>query len=146
VARKKSATAKQHALERTVQWEVWARAVESANRGDQEFDNPAFVKKHPWVSDMVAGIRFVGSLKLGVMLDDHLNMTISIPNDLEDLSLWDDEITNVIRALADSVRAIEDRQREIVHEARRRGVTWTAIGDALGTTRQSAWGRYSDED
>jgi hypothetical protein len=31
-----------------------------------------------------------------------------------------------------------------VRELRRRGVTWSKIGVALGITRQSAWERFSD--
>jgi hypothetical protein len=48
-----------------------------------------------------------------------------------------------IAAVADQVDA---NLRSWVAELRRRGVTWTRIGQALGITRQSAWERFSGEE
>ncbi|MFF5785827.1 ClpX C4-type zinc finger protein [Streptomyces sp. NPDC012693] len=48
-----------------------------------------------------------------------------------------------VAALADQVEA---DLRMWVMELRRRGVTWARIGEALGITRQSAWGRFSGEE
>lgn len=52
-----------------------------------------------------------------------------------------------LAALEDAVRlssAVEKLQRELVARARTAGSSWTAIGRALGTTKQAAWGRFSD--
>jgi hypothetical protein len=38
---------------------------------------------------------------------------------------------------------VDDDLRSWVGEARRRGVSWDRIGDALGMRRQSAWERFS---
>lgn len=48
-----------------------------------------------------------------------------------------------VSAVADQVEA---NLRAWVQELRRRGVTWARIGQALGVTRQSAWGRFSGEE
>ncbi|MFG2949468.1 hypothetical protein FNH09_03030 [Streptomyces adustus] len=48
-----------------------------------------------------------------------------------------------VAAVADQVEA---DLRMWVMELRRRGVTWARIGEALGITRQSAWGRFSGEE
>ena len=41
---------------------------------------------------------------------------------------------------------VEAGLRSWVGELRDRGVTWARIGEALGTTRQSAWGRFAGEE
>lgn len=33
--------------------------------------------------------------------------------------------------------------RELIREARKEGMTWAAIADALGTSTQAAWARYA---
>ena len=48
-----------------------------------------------------------------------------------------------IAAVADQV---ETSLRSWVMHARSKGATWAAIGQSLGMTRQSAWGRFSDDD
>ncbi len=48
-----------------------------------------------------------------------------------------------VAAVADQVEA---NLRRWVQELRRRDVTWARIGQALGITRQSAWGRFSGEE
>ncbi|MBW8483609.1 ClpX C4-type zinc finger protein [Actinomadura parmotrematis] len=66
------------------------------------------------------------------------------------LPLWEDlgdeemlEHLPRVVAVADQVEA---NLRLWVRELRRRGVTWTRIGAALGITRQSAWERFSGEE
>ena len=44
-----------------------------------------------------------------------------------------------LRALAGGQVELDRLRREYVAEARRRGVSWAQIGDALGLSRQSAW-------
>jgi len=40
-------------------------------------------------------------------------------------------------------RALDKLQRQLVHEAREGGRSWTEIGEALGVSRQAAWERFS---
>jgi hypothetical protein len=40
-------------------------------------------------------------------------------------------------------RAVDKLQRDLVRRARAGGQTWTAIGEALGISRQAAWERFS---
>jgi len=41
------------------------------------------------------------------------------------------------------VRAVDKLQRHLVQQAREAGESWTAIGEALGVSRQTAWERFS---
>jgi hypothetical protein len=43
-------------------------------------------------------------------------------------------------ATVDAARAVLQAQ---IDELRKRGITWDAIGTALGTSRQAAWERFS---
>jgi hypothetical protein len=61
-------------------------------------------------------------------------------------SLSDDEMLAHIPRIAATADRVEDGLRSWVGELRDRGVTWARIGDALGMTRQSAWGRFSGEE
>jgi predicted neutral ceramidase superfamily lipid hydrolase len=48
-----------------------------------------------------------------------------------------------IRAAA---RAVDHARRDLeaaVHEAREAGLSWSAVGQALGTSRQAAWERFA---
>jgi hypothetical protein len=42
-------------------------------------------------------------------------------------------------------RALDKLLREQVHQARAAGCSWTEVGDALGTSKQAAWERFSGE-
>jgi hypothetical protein len=55
--------------------------------------------------------------------------------------------------LLDSMVRLDTSRRQVdrvvdqhVQELRKRGVTWTRIGEAFGISRQSAWERFSNED
>lgn len=61
-------------------------------------------------------------------------------------SLDDDQMLDHIPRVAAAIDQVEADLRAWVRELRRRGVTWTRIGGALGITRQSAWERFSGED
>ncbi|WP_062346535.1 ClpX C4-type zinc finger protein [Herbidospora yilanensis] len=61
-------------------------------------------------------------------------------------SLSDDEMLNHIPRVAAHIDATEADLVAWVRELRRRGVTWTKIGESLGITRQSAWERFSGEE
>jgi hypothetical protein len=60
--------------------------------------------------------------------------------------LSDDQMLEHVPRIAATGRQIETSLHAWVGELRARGVTWTRIGDALGMTRQSAWGRFSGEE
>ncbi|MFC4530477.1 ClpX C4-type zinc finger protein [Sphaerisporangium dianthi] len=61
-------------------------------------------------------------------------------------SLTDPEMLSHIPRVAAHVDQAETDLRSWVQELRRRGVTWSKIGEALGITRQSAWERFSGEE
>lgn len=61
-------------------------------------------------------------------------------------SMTDEEILSRLPRVAAHIDRAEADLRLWVQELRRRGVTWTRIGEALGITRQSAWGRFSGEE
>ncbi|NKY15997.1 ClpX C4-type zinc finger protein [Streptomyces somaliensis] len=61
-------------------------------------------------------------------------------------SMTDEEILGRLPQIAAHIDRAEADLRLWVQELRRRGVTWTRIGEALGITRQSAWGRFSGEE
>ncbi|WP_438862133.1 ClpX C4-type zinc finger protein [Paractinoplanes aksuensis] len=63
---------------------------------------------------------------------------------------WDDQ--NDEELIATMVRIsslrlqVDEAVGRVARILRKRGVTWAAIGGALGITRQSAWERFSGED
>ena len=61
-------------------------------------------------------------------------------------SMTDGEMLSHIPRVAVHIDHAEADLRSWVRELRRRGVTWTRIGEALGITRQSAWERFSGEE
>jgi hypothetical protein len=66
------------------------------------------------------------------------------------LPVWeswsDDQMLHHIPRMAVVAHQVEEDLRAWVQELRRRGVTWSRIGAALGVTRQSAWERFSGEE
>jgi len=61
-------------------------------------------------------------------------------------ALTDEQMLDHIPRVAAVADQVEENLRTWVQELRRRGVTWTRIGAALGITRQSAWERFSGEE
>jgi hypothetical protein len=63
------------------------------------------------------------------------------------LPIWepmsDRQMLDHIPRMATVARQVETDLRSWVQELRRRDVTWSRIGEALGVTRQSAWERFS---
>lgn len=55
------------------------------------------------------------------------------------------EILGELRRAASVIRPVEEHITETVKLLRERQVTWAKIGEALGMTRQGAWGRFSTE-
>ena len=148
MTKSKSAPENAHAraTQRLQQWEVVGEAYDLVAQQGQEFDQPNFVKKHPWVAPLTAALRFLREQNFHSILPDHFNLGISVPNDLADLSAVGGDIRNLIQVIAEASHRLDEQQQRVVAEARNRGVTWKAIGTALGTTRQSAWAKYSGED
>ena len=60
--------------------------------------------------------------------------------------LSDDDLLATLPKIAATGVQTDRQLDKFVRHARSRGITWTRIGAALGTTRQSAWERFSGED
>jgi hypothetical protein len=60
--------------------------------------------------------------------------------------LSDEQMLEHIPRMAATSSQVEESLRAWIGELRRRSVTWTRIGGALGMTRQSAWERFSGEE
>jgi hypothetical protein len=71
------------------------------------------------------------------------------PHELR-LPIWqpmsDEQMLDHIPRMAVVASQVETDLRSWVRELRRRGVTWSRIGESLGITRQSAWERFSGEE
>ncbi len=61
-------------------------------------------------------------------------------------ALDDDALLERMVQVAASRDRVDQTVGMVVRMLRDRGVTWARIGEALGTTRQSAWERYSGEE
>jgi hypothetical protein len=61
-------------------------------------------------------------------------------------SLSDQQMLDYVPRMAVVAGQVEAFLQSWVQELRRRGVTWSKIGAALGITRQSAWERFSGEE
>ncbi|WP_216895117.1 ClpX C4-type zinc finger protein [Nocardia alni] len=61
-------------------------------------------------------------------------------------TLSDEQMLEHIPRIATVSAQVEENLRTWVDELRRRKITWTRIGSALGMTRQSAWERFSGEE
>ncbi len=58
-------------------------------------------------------------------------------------SMPDEEVLRRLPRIASVASQVEGGLQRWVGEARRRGTSWAAIGEALGMSRQSAWERFS---
>ncbi|GID27655.1 ClpX C4-type zinc finger protein [Paractinoplanes brasiliensis] len=80
----------------------------------------------------------------------HLCNDVLAGKRLEGVRLWDDQSDEELMATMVRVASLKhhvDRAvGRIARLLRSRGTTWTAIGEALGITKQSAWERFSGED
>ncbi len=57
-----------------------------------------------------------------------------------------DDLLKTLVPAAAQLHTSEDVLRQHVAILRKREVTWTRIGEALGVTRQAAWERFSQEE
>lgn len=58
-------------------------------------------------------------------------------------SLSDADLLTTLKPSSAAVDAVRDVLQQHVDLLRRRNVSWTQIGDALGMSRQAAWERFS---
>jgi hypothetical protein len=90
----------------------------------------------------------------GVQICDHcITTAAAIVEEYRDkpaevrLPIWkpmsDRQMLDHIPRMAVVAGQVETDLKSWVQELRRRGVTWSKIGAALGITRQSAWERFS---
>ena len=56
-----------------------------------------------------------------------------------------DRVMANLPRIAAAKQQVEENLAGWVRRARELGATWTAVGDALGMTRQSAWERFAGE-
>jgi hypothetical protein len=61
-------------------------------------------------------------------------------------ALTDEQVLATLPAASAAVGAADATLHAHVALLRRRGVSWERIGEALGTTRQSAWERFARDD
>ncbi|MFF9143302.1 hypothetical protein ACF1BN_00370 [Streptomyces sp. NPDC014861] len=61
-------------------------------------------------------------------------------------AMTDEDLLGHLPRVAHHIDRAEADLRLWVRELRRRGVTWSRIGQTLGITRQSAWERFSGEE
>lgn len=58
-------------------------------------------------------------------------------------SMKDEQILGLLPALERNLDAVETQMKGFIDVLREREVSWQAIGDALGVSRQAAWKRFS---
>lgn len=58
---------------------------------------------------------------------------------------WGERPLDGLREARGIERALDKVMRDVVHRAREAGCSWTEVGDALGTSKQAAWERFSAE-
>jgi uncharacterized NAD(P)/FAD-binding protein YdhS len=59
---------------------------------------------------------------------------------------WDERPLDGLREARGVERALDKVLRDQVRRARDAGCSWTEVGDALGTSKQAAWERFSGEE
>jgi uncharacterized NAD(P)/FAD-binding protein YdhS len=63
---------------------------------------------------------------------------------LRTLGDWESDPIGALGECRRAATALEKAMTQTVAAAREAGQSWTAIGDALGVTKQTAWERFSD--
>ncbi len=58
-------------------------------------------------------------------------------------SLSDEQLLQSLVPTEATVSAVRDVLQQLIETLRQRGVSWAAIGEALGMSRQAAWERFS---
>jgi hypothetical protein len=79
---------------------------------------------------------------------DLCNQIIPLP--APELGSWDEQSDDELLASLARIQAVVSQVDAAVHHhvdaLRRRGISWTRIGETLGVTKQAAWERFSGED
>jgi ribosomal protein L37AE/L43A len=70
--------------------------------------------------------------------------TTILARGLEQMST--DELVTNLKGSATVTRTIDRSCKATVLELRRRGLSWSKIGEVLGTSRQAAWERFADDE
>ena len=81
-----------------------------------------------------------------VVLCDNILDNQPLPEFPEMSEKTDEEVLSDMVRIHRSHAQIDSAVATIVKELRRRGVTWSRIGESLGMSRQSAWERFSGEE
>jgi ribosomal protein L37AE/L43A len=73
------------------------------------------------------------------------------PNPAPQLAAWEhatsvEQVLENLPRIAAAGAQVEQHLTGWVRRARELGATWARIGESLGMTRQSAWGRFSGEE
>jgi hypothetical protein len=58
-------------------------------------------------------------------------------------AMTDEQLLGALRSCLATVEATRQVLQDQVNTLRERGVSWAAIGDSLGISRQAAWERFS---
>jgi len=58
---------------------------------------------------------------------------------------WDKSSLDGLREARRIEHALDKVMRDVVGRAREAGCSWTEVGEALGTSKQAAWERFSRE-
>lgn len=58
-------------------------------------------------------------------------------------AMTDEQLLDTLRPCLATVDAMRQVLQAQIDTLRKRGVSWAAIGDSLGVTRQAAWERFS---
>ena len=74
--------------------------------------------------------------------DEHRGRELSVGPDSEVADVLLDEL----RINAAGLKQSEEQLRRAVNLLRKNRVAWSRIGEAIGTSRQAAWERFSGED
>ena len=78
------------------------------------------------------------------IIESELEVKPTVTSWEQDMS--DDDVLAHLPKVAAAGAQVDQQLTGWVRKARSRGITWTRIGSSLGTTRQSAWERFSGED
>ncbi|MFC7406468.1 ClpX C4-type zinc finger protein [Georgenia alba] len=78
------------------------------------------------------------------ILETHEESSETPPPPWEAMSA--EEILAALPKMARVGDQVEAGLRQWIGRLRQQGVTWSRIGESLGMTRQSAWGRFSGEE
>ncbi len=113
------------------------RRTSSTPRSLAEAREPGAGPVMSTVVDMTGCGRYVGFMRTR-LADTHDRVTVEVALDSDDPLVR-------LRGLKTADRAVERWLSRAVADAREAGVSWAAIGEALGVSRQAAWKLYNAE-